>query len=326
MPLTGFEGPAGTGKTHALIDAVRVRLLAVPVLTHQRVLALTFMHGSRRRLTERFSQHIETRGKVDCMTVDSFALNVLRRWHALAGLTPEGFEAICDACGGLLENPQIAKWVSATYPIVVIDEAQELAPCRLRIVQALAAHTDMFAAADEFQCLNEAVDTAPFMAWFRTGNVTLLHRVRRTSRPGLLEAGISLRHGRSPAIGTGLAIGHTFPNQAPFSIGHALARATGSTAVLVAPGAKGWADAMIPRWVQGMQTPRQTVRPMPIAWEAGAALEAASVLTQICAGASATAVELERQILGLAEAPLWLPSALTAIRHPTHCKVSPASL
>ena len=62
MPFRGFEGAAGTGKTYSLLEAVRERLVARPMLEHQRILALTFMHGSRRRLDEQFAQDPHLRG------------------------------------------------------------------------------------------------------------------------------------------------------------------------------------------------------------------------------------------------------------------------
>lgn len=45
-----FEGPAGAGKTHRLMDELGTALQARPLAPHERVLALTFMNGSRRRL------------------------------------------------------------------------------------------------------------------------------------------------------------------------------------------------------------------------------------------------------------------------------------
>src|SRR3546814_2703741 len=56
---------------------------------HNRILALTFMHGSRRRLEERLAQPAETRGRVTCMTIDSFANHVVRRWQSCLGELPD---------------------------------------------------------------------------------------------------------------------------------------------------------------------------------------------------------------------------------------------
>src|SRR3546814_17036647 len=71
MPFLGFEGPAGTGKTHRLIEAVRVKAGELQMQPHNRILALTFMHGSRRRLEERLAQPAETRGRVTWLKIDT---------------------------------------------------------------------------------------------------------------------------------------------------------------------------------------------------------------------------------------------------------------
>lgn len=53
MSLQLIEGGAGTGKTTMVIDRLGHLLNASPLAEHQRVLALTKMHGSRRRVRER---------------------------------------------------------------------------------------------------------------------------------------------------------------------------------------------------------------------------------------------------------------------------------
>ena len=238
MAFVGFEGPAGTGKTHELIETVRGRVIAPGILPHQRILALTFMHGSRRRLDERFAKPVETRGRSSCVTIDSFAGHLLRRWQTSAPVLPDmsQFDEVCDCCGSLLERPEIARWVAASFPIIAIDEAQELRPCRLRIVKALSEHAELYVAADEFQCLDENTDTGSFVEWFETGDIRRLVQVRRTGKQGLLNAGVALRAGRAPASGLGLKLRYDYPNQMRFSVGHALNNGRGTTAMLVAPG------------------------------------------------------------------------------------------
>lgn len=313
MPFVGFEGPAGTGKTFQLIEAVRRRVANGPPA--RRVLGLTFMHGSRRRLDERFAFFEETRSRSSCMTIDSFAWNLLWRWRSLGGVLPAAndFDQVCDACGGLLERAEVARWVTAAFPIIAIDEAQELAPCRLRIAKALAHHSDMIVAADEFQCLDDAIDTAPFQEWFGAGDITRLDEVRRTDRRGLLDAGTALRQGAAPGEGAGLAIRYEYPNQAPFAVGHVLNAAQGSTAVLVAPGSSGWAGEMIPRLAQGMRTPKQVVRPIPIRWESKPLDEAAGVVAEVCGGATVTSEELKQRLSGLANLAPWIRLAVLSV-------------
>lgn len=317
MPFKGFEGPAGTGKTHELIGAVRTRMAMRELQPHQRVLSLTFMHGSRRRLLERFAEHAETKRKSTSVTVDSFAAHVLHRWRASVQGIPAAkqFDEVCDACGALLEQSHVARWVAATYPIVAIDEAQELKPCRLRIVKALAEHSEMFVAADEFQCLDEGIDTAPFMEWFHSGDVQPLTVVRRTNRPGLLSAGIALRQNNAPVAGQGITIRHENPNQAPFAIGHVLNAARGTpTAILVAPGgASQWAADMIPRWNAGLHTARQNIPPVLVAWESGTSEQAVAIADQVCNPGNTSCIELCSRLRNLQNPPAWIRTALNAI-------------
>jgi hypothetical protein len=315
MPFRGFEGPAGTGKTHELVGAVRERMMAGRA-AHERVLALTFMHGSRRRLDERFSLIDELRSRANCMTLDSFAHHLVRRWGPLAPQLPQGadFDAVCDACGELLERPEVARWVGSSYPVIAVDEAQELKPCRLRIIRALENHVEVLVAADEFQCLDEHVDTGPFIEWFATGEVQQLTQVRRTGRAGLLAAGVALRGAGAPADGPGLRFVHKFPAQTPFSIGHVLNNAQGSTAVLVAPGGKGWADDLIPRLTQGFQSQAgQAVFPVRIGWEVSTSDEVDGILNAVCPADSAAAIATSAALLELPVLPAWARQAATSI-------------
>ena len=50
MAVTAFEGPAGTGKTYSLLERLDGDLKRRALASHERVLALTFMHCARRRL------------------------------------------------------------------------------------------------------------------------------------------------------------------------------------------------------------------------------------------------------------------------------------
>jgi hypothetical protein len=327
MPFQGFEGPAGTGKTRHLTDAVLDRVSVEPLATYHRVLALTFMHGSRRRLEERFSAIAELRGRHTCMTIDSLAGHVVERWRSLAGLhnaQPGDFNQTCDACGRLLEEPQIAKWVAATFPVLAVDEAQELSPPRLRIIRALAPHLKLYVAADEFQCLDEDIDTAPFMTWFRTGRITSLNRVWRTSQQGLLGAAGALRAcSPPPQTGPGFEIRYEFPNQMPFAIGHALHRgrtAGGTTALLVAPGSRSWADIVLTRLTQGMQTANQTVLPLRIAWETRPDTEIDLAMNAFDDLHDIPVPEIKARLSRMNDQPFWIPLVTKAITHQLRVK------
>jgi len=322
MPFRGFEGPAGTGKTFQLIGAAGEHCADRPLDAHHRILALTFMHGSRRRLDERLSEAGPLKGRHVCMTIDSFAVDIVRRWRSLAAVTSVeagNFDQVCDAAGQLLEHPSVARWVAATYPAVLVDEAQELGPPRLRVIRALAAHVALFVAADEFQCLDERIDTRPFMEWFRTGRITPLTQVRRTSMQGLLDAALALREGRAvPVNGPGIRITYQHPNQMPFAIGHALhaaRRAGGTTAMIVAPGAGRWADQVLPRLRQGMKTARQTVPPLSIERETRTEDDIARVTACLGQPETIPTGEAIACLQSIADPPSWLPQVTAALKH-----------
>lgn len=317
MPFLGFEGPAGTGKTHELIEVVRGRIVAPDIRSYQRILALTFMNASRRRLDERLARPVETRGRSSCMTIDSFAGHLLRRWQAATTALPDMtyFDDVCDCCGSLLERSEIARWVAASFPVIAIDEAQELKPCRLRIVKALSEHVSLYVAADEFQCLDDSIDTGPFVEWFETGNIRRLDQVRRTGKQGLLDAGVALRRSLPPVSGPGLRLKYEFPNQMRFSVGHALNSARGTTAMLVAPGSASWANELIPDLLQGFRSARQVVAPVRLAWESGSSDEATAVAGQVCDQERITTADLLARLVALPSPPFWLPLVLSAVEY-----------
>lgn len=202
MTIRAFQGGAGCGKTHRLMQTLMDVLEQRPLQPGQRILALTYMHGSRRRLDGRLR---DLRLAFECSTVDSFAWRIVTRWRGLAehldkALPAEtDYEAVCAVAGALLEQPVVVDWVGATHPIVVIDEAQDLCAVRLRIVQALAARLDLLVAADEFQCLDETLRPNPYCSWIMTtAEVETLEIPHRTNVPALLTAAAALRAGAVP--------------------------------------------------------------------------------------------------------------------------------
>ncbi|MGO7585946.1 hypothetical protein ACC689_29090 [Rhizobium ruizarguesonis] len=188
-------------------------LAAHPLIEGQRVLALTFMHGARRRLSDRLRTVAGLMSRLECCTVDAFALRIYRRWRGLAaalGVAPiaEGeFEAVCDTAGLLLEQQQVRAWTAASFPIVLVDEGQDLRPQRLRMLAALSGATHTLIAADEFQCLDQALRPNPLVTWLQgaTEPETLV-QVRRTNIGGLLAAATAIRNGQAPVNGPGFRI------------------------------------------------------------------------------------------------------------------------
>ncbi len=219
MTLRYFEGPAGTGKTTSLIDEVRGTLVTHPLGADQKVLALTFMHGARRRLAGKLAGVPALRGRFDCLTIDSFAWHLLARWRtravgrwgvAAASATELDFDRTCHVAGGLLALQDVCTWVAKTYPIVVVDEAQDCRDGRLVMLQALASHARVLVAADGFQDLT-ANATTPGVDWLRSeGSTVPLTTCHRTSKGGLLAGANALRSHLLLGEGVGLKIS-SFP-------------------------------------------------------------------------------------------------------------------
>jgi superfamily I DNA/RNA helicase len=193
MTVIAFEGPAGSGKTHRLMDVLADELRANPLKSHQRVLALTFMHGSRRRLDTRLRRVAGLSERFEATTVDSFAWRLTQRFRQLATslgriVPPESeFAATCAVAAILLEHPVVRSWVNMSFPIVVVDEAQDLSPERSSMIAARATCGKTLLAFDEFQCLDITLLPIAIETWLRSHcTPTVLTGCRRTNDAGNL--------------------------------------------------------------------------------------------------------------------------------------------
>lgn len=208
MTLLFIRGPAGSGKTTRLVIDVRARIAAAPLEPHQRVLALTRMHGSRRRMQSKLTGSEGVGARVDVVTMDSFALSLVRRWRSR--LRNRGvelhskttFEAIAQHAASLLADEVPRAWLSSTFPIVVVDELQDCTSGHLEMLKGIVAACECFAAADEFQDLRgDAVCAA--VEWAAgAGTLVDLSKVLRTNVAGLLSAAWAIR-GRGSVESTG---------------------------------------------------------------------------------------------------------------------------
>ena len=150
-----------------LMDSLSAHLKATPLNVGQKVLALTFMHGSRLRLEERLRMLQDLKGKMECTTIDSFAWRLVRRWRTLAAtlgfvnIEPTEYERVCEAASVLAQIKEVHNWVAATFPVLVVDEAQDMTVNRLDMVAGLSNRLEVFVAADEFQCLREELRPNP---------------------------------------------------------------------------------------------------------------------------------------------------------------------
>lgn len=276
MTIRAVEGAAGCGKTYRLMELLEETLVAHPLAEGQRVLALTFMHGARRRLIDRLRVVAGLLGRVDCCTVDGFAWRIYRRWRGLAAtlnIPPrvEGqFDAVCDAAGMLLEQNQVRDWTAASFPIVLVDEGQDLRPERLRMLIALSGATRTLVAADEFQCLDQALRPNPLVTWLQAAAQTeRLAQVRRTNFAGLLMAATAIRNGQAPANGPGFRIlppGASTPLAATL-LANAIAWRQGGNVAVITPALQGgYARSVVARVGQG-PCGQQANGPYSIHWE-----------------------------------------------------------
>src|SRR5579863_9149099 len=169
-----FVGAAGVGKTYSLIAAVKKHLNCTPLQEpYQSVLGLTFMHGARRLLHDRLAKALGRRRLVECSTIDSFALALVRRFRRHAGLVgvvdvdPDGtddwiekdgthrasFDVIRRTALRLLCLQEVRGAIASAYPVTVVDEFQDCSDELLEIIQTIAGISSSFIAADGFQSL-----------------------------------------------------------------------------------------------------------------------------------------------------------------------------
>jgi hypothetical protein len=211
MSLQFIEGGAGTGKTTTVIERIGLFIQASPLGDNQRVLALTKMHGSRRRVRERLLGIAGLNGRFESVTIDSFSWRIVRRWRSLARVLagptlPIEFDATCELAGRLIEEPCVQKWIASTFPIVVVDELQDSKDGQLRVLKGLCAQCECIAAGDPFQAL-DGEGTCPSAEWARAQcTPTLLEQPYRTSNEGLLAAATAFRTAKPVASAGGFSL------------------------------------------------------------------------------------------------------------------------
>lgn len=203
MTFDFFEGPAGTGKTHNLVGRAAGLVNDGALGEGHRLIALTFMNGARRRLEARLAADSTFVRRFDCRTFDVFARALTARrkslltavHHEQAARLSE-FDAPCFLAASLLEARPVQLWVARTFPIVLVDEAQDLDEHRLGILRGLSHASSIVAAADAFQCLADGRDTADLIGWLEgAGQVHRLTQPHRTNQQGLLTAALVVRQG-----------------------------------------------------------------------------------------------------------------------------------
>lgn len=204
MTFDFFEGAAGTGKTRNLVGRAGEIVGDGALGEGHKLLALTFMNGARRRLDARLGENPAFRRRFDCQTFDVFARTLAARRRSLITQAMQAqadalnqFDGPCALAASLLEEEAVRKWVARSFPLILVDEAQDLDEHRMRILKGLSPACRIVAAADAFQCLHNGRDTAPLMDWLEgAGQTHRLTLVRRTNQQGLLAAALAVREGR----------------------------------------------------------------------------------------------------------------------------------
>jgi hypothetical protein len=209
MPVFLFEGPAGSGKTTSVVGAIAAAASRGALAGDLRVLALTKMHGSRRRMHEKLQAQPALRNAFDCVVLDAFARQTVRRWRTLAAALSQRtdleeltFDETCDLAGKLLERPNVATWMARRYGLVVVDELQDCHDGQLRVLRALSMVIPSYLAGDGFQDLSSTGENAA-MTWARLdATVTELKTIFRTDVADILKAALALRDGTAVPSGT----------------------------------------------------------------------------------------------------------------------------
>jgi len=223
LPIKGFVGPAGSGKTHHLVKEAERVTKPLKWEPYQALLGLTFMHGARRRLYSRFSDLRKIGIPVQCSTIDSFCLDVIRRFRNYLGYDkPIEIDIEIKDCDyaeclrwnwvvsldkmrsemiRVLEKKAVRKSIAASYPLVIIDEFQDCDGFLLQIIKSLSQMSQLIVAADPFQRLEIEKDTCDgticdAVEWLKkAGNIVPLDGCERTKEKQLLNTAEALRTG-----------------------------------------------------------------------------------------------------------------------------------
>lgn len=288
VTVRAFTGGAGCGKTHMLMDSLSTYLDENPLHVNQKVLALTFMHGSRRRLEERLGMLQSLKRRTECTTIDSFAWRLVRRWRSLAAvlgfvdIEPDEYERVCEAASALAQVKEVQSWVMAAFPILVVDEAQDMTVERLGMVAGLANRLEIFVAADEFQCLSEELRPNPACAWLaQVCEPEELTQPRRTNVDELLNAARAIRAGEAPKSDKLFVVAHTStPSLAGAWINSNLRWYGGGKSVAIITPTHGTFARAALAWAAANKT-KKGAGPYSVSWEQSEAKAATEYLATI---------------------------------------------
>lgn len=324
--VRAFVGPAGCGKTYALIGEIERVCSTATFQPAQSILAITFMHGSRRRLAARLHSCSTNGVPTQCETIDSFCLRIVNRFRSYLNrhkpvsirddLANDGwsererewkttFRTIRKAAIELLQFTAVRSSIGFSYPIIVVDEFQDCKDELLELVGLFSATSSVIVAADDFQHLSKS-DTCPACQWLHDqgAEVRSLSGNYRTDENVLHETAAALRCGKnaSSSIDVFALGGHGL---AAWHISSCLASKNmplENSKVLVSP-----IRPSSSLWVQGILDSlkkelgqKWKLRPRPFRWESGEEeqYEAASSIVRARIG---TSQDVTRSLLHVLE-------------------------
>jgi superfamily I DNA/RNA helicase len=209
-----LSGAAGTGKTHNLIACIKKWVSDNPLQSHQKVLAITRMHGSRRRLVERFRS--ECPGlRYEISTIDAFCFAVVNRARKALGINRTiipiekvmaryenhlgvfiSLNEIQELAVRVVASKTYGSLISSGFPVIALDEFQDNSGNLLEFVKQLSRVSDLILAADYFQSL-DCITTAG--DWLESPDLRdRIERIElstnhRCSNPHILDAALAIR-------------------------------------------------------------------------------------------------------------------------------------
>lgn len=210
-----YTGQAGTGKTYSLMQLLTKIIPQRQWSKFETVLALTFMHGSRKRLESNL-KFIKSDFKIrcECSTIDSFALTLVNRFRSYLNISKtikpseitsendlEFFmdrNMIREKAANILRFDSVKKFVSNSYPYIIIDEFQDCVGDLLEIIKQLSNSTNILIASDQFQQLLDP-ENLEGMQWITENQFQHIDLnsggVKRTKNSKILLTATCLRTG-----------------------------------------------------------------------------------------------------------------------------------
>ena len=214
--IIGYIGQAGTGKTTSIIKKLEEIVGGVTWDKHNAVLAITFMHGARKRLGEKLYFLRKQKIKVECLTIDSFATSLLKKFRTSCGITKQisivptegnerinreglfdyemSWDVIREKTIELLNLKIVRDFISLSFPIIIVDEFQDCNDRLLDFIKALErTSSKILIGADGFQSLDTQANNAS-LEWLKNKtSLTELSTIYRTNNAKILNTASALR-------------------------------------------------------------------------------------------------------------------------------------